>query len=58
MRFLSQSILQRVGMRKLPGICMYSAKSIVHYEIKVAPRISICSSLTESSISVKGVFCF
>ena len=43
---LSQSILQRVGMRQLPGIYWYPVKRIgFSYEFKVAPRI-VYSPLT------------
>ena len=51
-----QSILQREGMRKLPGIYRYPVKSTVFREFKVAPRIMIYSSLTDNVIFVEGVF--
>ena len=36
---ISQSILQRVGIRQLPRICLYPAKGTRIREFKVAPRI-------------------
>ena len=50
---ISQSILQRVGIRQLPGICWYPAKGAgFSREYKVAPRIKcIYSSLIEFFLS-------
>ncbi len=57
-----QSILQRVGIRQLPGICLYPAKRTAHAVNQGGTagsvvRISTYSSLTEY-IFVKGVLFF
>ncbi len=50
------SILQREGIRQLPGIWRVSRKEHEKtHEFKVAPRINY-SSLTVTVITVKGVF--
>ena len=56
---ISQSILQRVGIRQLPGICRYPAKCTGHArESKVAPRIDRLFVLDREQCSVRGVFVF
>ena len=54
--FFTQSILRRVGIRKLPEVCLYFAKGTgIPCEFKVAPRILFV--LDKSYAFVKGVFC-
>ncbi len=52
----SQSILQRVGIRQLPGVCRYPAKRTAFREFKVAPRITVYSSLTECVVLSRAFY--
>ena len=52
-----QSILQRGGIRQLPGMCRHPARAQGRTcENKVAPRISFYSSLTERDTFCQGRF--
>ena len=58
-----QSILQRVGIRQLPGICWYPAKRTGHTVNQGGTADSVVlfiyvhdSSLTDLFFSVRGVF--
>ncbi len=50
----AQSILQRVGIRQLPGICWYPAKRTVS-AVNQGGTANFDSSLTDNR-AVKGVF--
>ena len=55
---LPQSILRRVGIRQLPGMCRHPASAQGRScEHKVAPRISPYSSLAEAEFC-QGLFYF
>ena len=60
-----QSILQRVGIRQLPGICWYPAKCTGNPGMQGGTADSVVlfiyvhdSSLTDLFFSVRGVFLF
>lgn len=60
---ISQSILQRVGIRQLPGICCYPAKCTGHAVNQGGTADSVVLYkylfvLDRVYISVKGVFVF
>lgn len=60
---LSQSILQRVGIRQLPGICLYPDKRTGHSVNQGGTTDSVVLqlylfALDRMYISVKGVFVY
>ena len=55
---ISQSILQRIGIRQLPGICWYPVKRTGHTVNQGGIADKLLFVLDRVYISVKGVFVY
>lgn len=55
---ISQSILQRVGMRQLPGICWYPAKGTGHAVNQGGTADKVFLFVLDRIYFCQGRFCF